>query len=371
MDGPKSTSRNQPELLRAQTQQALRQILRDSQSKDANTRLLAFQRFTSIFRKFSGPDPEESTMHVAAELLEKGLLKPIAEGLKDCVAAPWRILMQGFTILSQSEVCIKALECLALDSRTVKYILQEDPTLPAVLRALFLNELKLAERSASPPDVRVTRAILQTLPRFFMVDSAREETGRSADFLNAVMRHALRHFQDLVTVHARLLLWSSCEEQLEEEDHSLMVLLATALEYGTPAARAKDTCPPPGVSIHEDAKRLANADPSAWARARVLRTLLAQEPDTDGDNFRVRFVRPKASDGARGVEGAQKAEMMGIQPAERKKATRCSGPGCDEAETRPGEFQMCGGCRLAVYCGKDCQRRAWKAGHKETCQKTA
>ncbi|GAQ82367.1 hypothetical protein KFL_001090180 [Klebsormidium nitens] len=446
MDGQKIPSKEQAELLSAPTQQALKKILQDSQSKDAITRLWAFDRFTKVFKKFIRPEPAESTMHAAAKLLEKGFLKPIAEGLKECVADPWKLMVGGDSpddsdvLLIHSEACIKALECLALDSRTVRYILQEFPSLPAVLKALFLEKMTPAEKTVCPVDIKVRRAILPALPKFFLADSMCKQIGRSADFLNAVMRHALNHFEDSVTVlgsinlllslrsylkaaalednllrfagkvlaessdtmfikftismlhgveHDRLLpkgyllkplatnsaLRSAalalvlCPEQLDEDEYFLIVLLARALEYGTSAALAEDRCSPPGLGIIEDMERLANADSFARNRAHELRTLLAKGFPEDGD-FTVRFLRPKASEGAPGKHILQEAEKMGIKMADRKKATRCSGPGCDKVETRPREFQTCGGCKLAVYCGRDCQRRAWKAGHKETCQKT-
>lgn len=157
MNKPKSTS----ELLSAPTQKALEEILQDSRSDDACTRLLAFERFTEVFRKFIGPDPAESTMHMAAKLLEKGFLKAIAGGLDECVADPWKLLGGGANpddcdvLQIQSEVCIQALECLALDSRTVRYILQEVPSLPAVLMTLFLEEMTPAERSVCPAEIKV------------------------------------------------------------------------------------------------------------------------------------------------------------------------------------------------------------------------
>ena len=34
----------------------------------------------------------------------------------------------------------------------------------------------------------------------------------------------------------------------------------------------------------------------------------------------------------------------------------------------PKVFSKCAGCRVAVYCSKECQRAAWKAGHKAECK---
>ncbi|GAQ79307.1 hypothetical protein KFL_000280120 [Klebsormidium nitens] len=45
----------------------------------------------------------------------------------------------------------------------------------------------------------------------------------------------------------------------------------------------------------------------------------------------------------------------------------CSNIGCGNTESVAGQFQVCGRCKLAVYCSKDCQKRAWKEGHKDLC----
>ncbi|KAJ7035582.1 hypothetical protein C8F04DRAFT_1258790 [Mycena alexandri] len=51
--------------------------------------------------------------------------------------------------------------------------------------------------------------------------------------------------------------------------------------------------------------------------------------------------------------------------------TRCHAPGCPHslASTRT-EWKRCSACRVAAYCGKPCQTRAWKSGpyaHKTIC----
>ena len=33
------------------------------------------------------------------------------------------------------------------------------------------------------------------------------------------------------------------------------------------------------------------------------------------------------------------------------------------------ELQCCGGCKLDMYCGRECQKLAWRKGHKSECKK--
>lgn len=55
----------------------------------------------------------------------------------------------------------------------------------------------------------------------------------------------------------------------------------------------------------------------------------------------------------------------------------CSNPGCgnlggaSEAALVGGRSCVCGGCRVARYCGRDCQHQHWKAAHKPVCKALA
>ncbi|KAJ7089367.1 hypothetical protein B0H15DRAFT_284696 [Mycena belliarum] len=54
-----------------------------------------------------------------------------------------------------------------------------------------------------------------------------------------------------------------------------------------------------------------------------------------------------------------------------KASARCHAPGCTESMASTGqEFKRCSACRVAGYCCKDCQIRAWKSNpnpHKRIC----
>lgn len=48
---------------------------------------------------------------------------------------------------------------------------------------------------------------------------------------------------------------------------------------------------------------------------------------------------------------------------------KCSKVGCKQFETSSREYKMCSQCKLTAYCSKECQKEAWKLGHKDMCQK--
>jgi hypothetical protein len=45
---------------------------------------------------------------------------------------------------------------------------------------------------------------------------------------------------------------------------------------------------------------------------------------------------------------------------------RCDQCGVEPPETKP--LKMCGRCRMAFYCSKDCAKAAWRGGHKQACR---
>lgn len=77
------------------------------------------------------------------------------------------------------------------------------------------------------------------------------------------------------------------------------------------------------------------------------------------------------------VSESERRELTNKSIARKKKAikkhnaTLRGSPPCDECGKRPPkgeEFPLCTGCHRAAYCGKVCQRAAWKKGHKATCK---
>ena len=57
-----------------------------------------------------------------------------------------------------------------------------------------------------------------------------------------------------------------------------------------------------------------------------------------------------------------------------KKRTEVAGAACDRCGvargyTKTGRLKACSRCSLAYYRCKECQKAAWKAGHREACRK--
>ncbi len=48
----------------------------------------------------------------------------------------------------------------------------------------------------------------------------------------------------------------------------------------------------------------------------------------------------------------------------------CSGRSCFATETMEKRFGSCSGCRVAYYCGVDCQTKDWKERHKFVCEES-
>mmetsp|Transcript_69333 Transcript_69333/g.219384 ORF Transcript_69333/g.219384 Transcript_69333/m.219384 type:complete len:272 (-) Transcript_69333:77-892(-) len=77
-------------------------------------------------------------------------------------------------------------------------------------------------------------------------------------------------------------------------------------------------------------------------------------------------VRPRKAGGFK-VDRKAEESRGGVVLSE---VVFCSFPGCGAPGVH-SDVKKCGGCRVARYHSKDCQRRHWKAGHKEECTPSA
>ena len=50
----------------------------------------------------------------------------------------------------------------------------------------------------------------------------------------------------------------------------------------------------------------------------------------------------------------------------------CQAPGCGQqvgsTESVGAGLKICGRCRQVAYCSRNCQKAAWKRGHKKECE---
>ncbi|GAQ83471.1 hypothetical protein KFL_001500010 [Klebsormidium nitens] len=210
---PRNTAFVDP--MRPETSQVLQRILEESQSTDAVVRLLAIRRFKDIFQPFVRSASAESAVHAAVFLLERGFMKSVNQGLEESLAGRWLLLpspedteklsatANGYApILLKPIICASAVECLAVDSRTAKYILKVSPRLPVLLKNLFLKEFTLGVELdlGMRPELQIKEAVLCAIPKLFYSEAFRKEIGQSTDFLAAVMDHAVADFQNKMVV---------------------------------------------------------------------------------------------------------------------------------------------------------------------------
>lgn len=199
--------------MRPETSQVLQSILEEAQSTNGLVRLLAVRRFKDIFQPFVQTASEESAVHAAVFLLERGFMKAINQGLEESVAGRWLLMpspedteklcatADGLVpILFKPIICTSAVECLAVDSRTAKYLLKVSPRLPMLLKCLFSMEFTLGGEQDFGFGFQIKEAILCAIPRLFYSEAVRKEIGQSTNFLAAVLDHAVANFQSTLVV---------------------------------------------------------------------------------------------------------------------------------------------------------------------------
>ncbi|GAQ82964.1 hypothetical protein KFL_001300280 [Klebsormidium nitens] len=417
--------------MRPEGSQVLQRILSNAQSADDTTSFLAVRRLKDIFLTYLASDQFvlESAVHTAAFVLESGIMKPIKQGLEDIAAGQsWTLTSDpkelernvgSGTSRNVSLVFLKpvtylqALFGLAIDKRTVNFILKEFPALPLLLRTIFQMETLSKLRKKFPeqrPDLETRDAIVRTLQKLFLQENIALETAQSTGFFTAVLQYALeadspqcltdairrvvcliqavcndfdghalksdlllfatkvfhnpsekieilwtirilqkclhdcvrlpggpsRPFPKSPPLRSSVLALVLCGEFLEPSDHRFLVGFACILKHGSFDV----------IVDQQETEISARKDPVVVEIAKQLRAILSA--DTPGDP--TLYVFPNKS---RYQKAAfEEAMRTGLVARSRKSARRCSGPGCEKEETKPGEFRVCSACKLAVYCGR-------------------
>ncbi|GAQ83110.1 hypothetical protein KFL_001360070 [Klebsormidium nitens] len=73
---------------------------------------------------------------------------------------------------------------------------------------------------------------------------------------------------------------------------------------------------------------------------------------------------PKASPGGEDHRSRDPAGKLTPMAGPRK---QCARSDCLRVEATAREFKVCAQCKLVVYCSAECQKSAWKEGHKQEC----
>lgn len=225
------------DMRRPETSAILQSILKDSKSEDSRTRFSAMQRFNDAFFDLthsSGKDTE-CTADAFSFLLERGFMTPIAEDLEAAAAgSDWLLLspcdcntlktLEALTrartieCLNKPAILADAVEYLAVDRRTVSYMLKTMPNLPSLLKQILLveptykpEELAIQLPQQSPSQVNIVRAaVMRTLVHLAAFSAAiNKEIGKSRQLLSKIMRRALSASEDEKLVGSSIVLFST------------------------------------------------------------------------------------------------------------------------------------------------------------------
>eukprot|EP00899_Mesostigma_viride_P026622 jgi/Mesvir1/7144/Mv02504-RA.1 len=77
------------------------------------------------------------------------------------------------------------------------------------------------------------------------------------------------------------------------------------------------------------------------------------------------------SKGGTAGAGSGMAGAAAGPPASREEVAGVAVKTCWGCSGKAASLQRCGGCRLAGYCSRECQKKHWKEGHREACAKLA
>ncbi|GAQ85220.1 hypothetical protein KFL_002240210 [Klebsormidium nitens] len=329
-------------------------------------------------------------------------------------------------------VILGAVSGLAVNAHSVDYMLKASPCFVPLLKALAQKLQTVGDKDSNTLVVQhnAMNKLINALPKLCLCESACKEIGKSTAFLAIVLQHAslvaalvsgfrnhqsaisllhsVQQYADFASLEYGLLLlaervfllpddkvtisrtlqllqrllsgrsldkskWPAsasassstpydfpadlrsamlalvlCPKQLDRENQILVTKLAALLSSDAGQGTAL------GEEDHEmltqKMQKQAQNDPVAQKKVQKLRQALGS---TEEEHV-------EAGKELRGAErGASKVK-------EKKGTKKCSG--CEKVETKRGEFRKCAACQNAVYCGRECQKSAWKAGHKDVCK---
>jgi hypothetical protein len=215
------------ESLKPEASLILQRILHLARSEVWFDRIMSVALFNKNFGSPIALHAGQRNVNTVSYLCERGVLNPIIENLNSALTGGWIVLLRvedspeqngtpqmrftktmerGTRFMNRIEECPRALEFLAVDCRTVRFILKTTPGLARTLQAIFLAEPSDARiypqfRPQNDARMGVLRAVCRILP---FSETFRKEL-LSPEFLSAVLEHSMNNFQ-----HSKLLQHSIC-----------------------------------------------------------------------------------------------------------------------------------------------------------------
>ncbi|GAQ81038.1 hypothetical protein KFL_000690175 [Klebsormidium nitens] len=460
------------DLLRPESSARLKGIFEQTRSGDLETRFCALWRFKDVYINMVVAKGSTLATSFAAYLLEQGILQEIIRILDAAQAdGDWYSIPRlgtGYTAISKVGVCLRIVQLLMLDARTVRFVRKAIPDLLSIAEGVYFAKPVTAGEPAArglatvpsyrqEEDKMPALGILlqlsvwskQTRPiicnRIAFLRGALRDCMSGSDFARDMIERVIMTFTSLletcdlaslldelldvcfsafetaqrreVLVAAVHLLQSVLSQLKLQPKENLLGLSAKAQskkDWYTMQLLAAATCPgfmleyrpmfyvylsifhapfrpflingAPGQCTpaqDQELQRYLAANPAAVARRRQICNILAAKPPANVQEKSHHFsphlgpaTAPKQAETSSAYVHKPIKDPLGAMPAihtywygdDVKPQRKCSHSSCSLIESASRRFKICSGCRLAVYCSQDCQKAAWKEGHKSRCR---
>ena len=89
-------------------------------------------------------------------------------------------------------------------------------------------------------------------------------------------------------------------------------------------------------------------------------------PMLSGSSGSSTHMSPAAGPSGSSTGGVGAAARAPGEAVDEKSCCVC-GSGTPASGSSTGKLLKCGACKVALYCGAQCQKQDWKAGHKAAC----